>query len=61
MVKEGISTSGGFQQDTVQHINDSFSNNVGQSDLNRFFEASTVEEQKDSFKVISSGMEKTIM
>ena len=60
-VKEGISTSGWFQEDTIKHVNESFSNNVEENDLDNFFKASTVEEQRACFQKVSSGLEETIL
>ena len=60
-VKEGISTSGWFQEDTIQHVNDCFSVTVEENDLDKFFEASTIEEQRICFQKISSGLEETIL
>ena len=61
IIKTGIGTSGLFQQDTIQHINKSFSDNVGQNTLDKFFETSTIEEQRVCFQNVSSGLEKTIL
>ena len=63
LIKIGISTSGLLQQDTIQHImiSESLSDNVGQNTLDKFFEASSIEEQRDCFQSISSGLEKMIL
>ena len=61
VVKKGISTSGRFQQNTIQRINDCFSHCIGQSNLDKFFELSTIEEQRIHFQKISSELEVAIL
>lgn len=61
IVKNGISTSGWFQQDTVQHINGCFSDCIGQKTLDKFFELSTIDEQRIYFQNISSDLEAAIL
>ena len=61
LIKTGISTSGLFQQDTIQHISESLFDNVGQNTLDKLFEVSSIEQQRDCFQNISSGLEKTIL
>ena len=61
IVKRGISTSGRFQEDTVQLVINHLSKAVEENDLHEFFTASTTEEQRECFQKISTGLEKAIM
>ena len=58
IVKRGISTSGWFQEDTIQLVTNHVSKTVEENDLDKFFTASTMEEQRESFQKISAGLEK---
>ena len=60
IVKQGISTSGWFQEDTVQSVTNHISKTVEENDLDEFFTASTIEEQREHFQKISTGLEKMI-
>ena len=61
IIKKGISTSGWFQHDTIEHLNDCFSDCIEQSKLDKFFELSTIEEQRIHFQKISSNLEDAVL
>ena len=61
VVMKGISTSGWFQEDTIQHFTAYLFGVVKENDLDDFFTASTIEEQRVCFQKISSGLEETIL
>ena len=61
IIKKGVSTSGWFQHDTIEHLNDCFSDCIEQSKLDKFFELSTIEEQRIHFQKISSNLEDAVL
>ena len=61
IIKKGVSTSGWFQHDTIEHLNDCFSDCIEQSKLDKFFELSTIEEQRIHFQKISSNLEEAVL
>ena len=50
-----------MQEDTIQHLSDYISQVVEENDLDEFFAASTIEEQRGLFQKVSAGLEEAVL
>ena len=50
-----------MQEDTIQHLTDYVSKVVKENELDDFFAASTIEEQRGLFQKVSTGLEEAFL
>lgn len=61
ILRDGISTSGRIDSHIFQPVTKSMSKLVKENDLDDFFKAASIEEQKELFQKISSGLEDAVL
>ena len=50
-----------MQEDTIQHLSDYISQVVEENDLDEFFAASTIEEQRGLLQKVSPGLQEAVL